>query len=254
MINRLKKQIPSLGKLKPQVGTSVLGLTIGGGRLEGVVLRRTNGSVQLQQTFSTTLSLDPLTNAAELVGREIRNQLNTAGVRERRCVVALPLPWALTAYTKIPDLPPEDLANFLSIEAERSFPCDVSPLLLSTSRAEISAGERYATTIGIPRSHVTILANVLRAAQLKPVSFSLGLAALQPPSGDPAEGIVALAIGENYVGLQVTSGGGIVALRTLEGAVETEAGQRHLRAGMLAREVSITLARLPAATRDTIRH
>jgi len=39
--------------------TSLLGLNLDGNRLEGVVLRRTNGSLQLQQTFSVTLSLDP---------------------------------------------------------------------------------------------------------------------------------------------------------------------------------------------------
>src|SRR5690242_11899614 len=88
--------------------TGLLGLTLDGSRLDGVVLRRTNGSLQLQQTFSVTLSLDPLTAAPELVGREIRNQLDAAGVRERRCVVGLPLKWMLTAHTELPPLPDAD--------------------------------------------------------------------------------------------------------------------------------------------------
>ena len=79
--------------------TGLLGLALDGSRLDGVVLRRTNGSLQVQQTFSVTLSLDPLTAAPELVGREIRNQLDAAGVRERRCVVGVPLKWILTAQT-----------------------------------------------------------------------------------------------------------------------------------------------------------
>ena len=61
--------------------TSLLGLNFDGSRLDGVVLRRTNGSLQLQQSFSATLSLDPLTAAPELVGREIRNQLDAAPAR-----------------------------------------------------------------------------------------------------------------------------------------------------------------------------
>ena len=77
--------------------TGLLGLSLDGSRLDGVVLRRTNGSLQLQQSFSATLSLDPLTAAPELVGREIRNHLDAAGVRERRCVVGVPLKWTLTA-------------------------------------------------------------------------------------------------------------------------------------------------------------
>ena len=79
--------------------TSVLGLSLDGERLEGVVLRRTNGALQRFQSFSVALSLDPLTDAPELVGREIRNHLDAAGVRERRCVVGVPLKWMLTAQT-----------------------------------------------------------------------------------------------------------------------------------------------------------
>ena len=50
--------------------TSLLGLTLDGSRLDGVVLKRPNGSLQVLRTFSVMLSLDPLTAAPELVGRE----------------------------------------------------------------------------------------------------------------------------------------------------------------------------------------
>ena len=103
--------------------TSVLGLALDGSRLDGVVLRRTNGSLQLQQSFSVALTLDPLTAAPELVGREIRNQLDAAGVRERHCVLGVPLKWVLTAHTELPPLPEADAASLLQMEAERGFPC-----------------------------------------------------------------------------------------------------------------------------------
>src|ERR1043165_2378566 len=108
--------------------SSVVGLSLDGSRLEGVVLRRTNGSVQQQGSFSATLSLDPLTAPVELVGREIRNHLDAAGVRERYCVVGLPLKWVLTIQVEVPDLPEADIASFLQIEAERSFASDVATL------------------------------------------------------------------------------------------------------------------------------
>src|SRR5438105_11134849 len=69
--------------LKAKRTSSVLGLVLDGSRLDGVVVRRPNGSLQLHQTFSVSLSLDPLTADPELVGREIRNHLDNAGVRER---------------------------------------------------------------------------------------------------------------------------------------------------------------------------
>ena len=123
--------------------TSVLGLALDGSRLEGVVLRRTNGALQLQQTFSVTLSLDPLTAAPELVGREIRNHLDAAGVRERHCVVGVPLKWTLTAHTELPPLPEADAASLLQLEAERGFPMrrrDVAP-----GEFALPAGRRQTT-------------------------------------------------------------------------------------------------------------
>ncbi len=241
-----------LNFLSRKGGSSILGLTFDGGRLEGVVVRRTNGSVQIQQSFSTVLSLDPLTNDPVLVGREIRNHLDAAGVRERRCVVGLPLQWALTTHTKIPDIPEPDVGSFLQIEAERGFPCDVNTLMRAASRSKLGTGERHATLIGIPRSHVERLEQVLRAAQLKPASFSLGLAALQPPEAEVSNGVLVLGIGESQVGLQLTAGGGIAALRTLEGVIETEGGKKQLRADVLARETRITLAQLPPELRASV--
>jgi len=243
----------NLERLQKQRGSTILGLTLDGSRLDGVVLRRTNGAVQVEKAFAATLSLDPMTNDAELVGREIRNCLTGAGVRERRCVVGLPLRWALTVHTHIPQIPEADVASFLQIEAERSFPCDVSTLMVATSRYQASPGEAHATLIGIPRAQVDSLEAVLRGAQLKPVSFSLGLAALQPPKSDASNGVLAFAIGENHVGLQISCGEGIAALRTLEGMIDTDGGQRRLHADVIAREARITLAQLPAAIRASVR-
>jgi hypothetical protein len=232
--------------------TSVLGLTLDGSRLEGVVLRRTNGSLQLRQTFSVALSLDPLTAAPELVGREIRNHLDAAGVRERYCVVGVPLKWALTARTELPPLPEEDAASLLQLEAERGFPSDVATLRLGNSRCPLPAGKQLVTLAGIPNAQLTALEQVLAAAKLKPVSFSLGLTALQPPGGATSGGVLALAIGESQVGLQITRGG-VAALRALEGAIEDEAGRRGLHADLVAREARITLGQLPAELRDAVK-
>ena len=114
--------------------SSVLGLTLTGSRLEGVVLRRSNGSLRVQKTFAASLALNPLTGDPELVGREIRNHLEQAGVRERRCAVCIPLGWALVLQTKVPDLPEADVSSFLQIEAERGFPYGPDALSVSNHR------------------------------------------------------------------------------------------------------------------------
>jgi hypothetical protein len=233
--------------------TSVLGLALDGSRLDGVVLRRVNGAFHAQQPFSVSLSLDPLTNDPQLVGREIRNHLDAAGIRERNCVVGLPLKWALTTHVTIPELPEADIASFLQIEAERGFHCDVNTLHIATSRCKGSSGAQQALLVGIPRNHVSHLEQGLRAAKLKPVSFSLAITALQPPGTASGSGVMALSIGESQVSLQITAGGGVAALRVFEGALELEAGQRLLHADIVAREARITLGQLPPDLIDTVR-
>jgi hypothetical protein len=233
--------------------TSVLGLSLDGSRLEGAVLRRTNGALQLQQTFSVTLALDPLTGAPELVGQEIRNHLDALGVRERHCVVGVPLKWVLTAHTELPKLADEDAASLLQLEAERGFPSDPDSLRLSYSSCPLPDGKQLVTMAGISNSQLATLEQVLAAAKLKPASFALGLAALQSPGEETSNGVLALAVGESQVSLQITCGGGVAALRALEGAIETEAGRRELNTEFVARESRITLGQLPAGLRETVK-
>jgi hypothetical protein len=158
----------------------------------------------------------------------------------------------------LPPLPEADAASLLQLEAERGFPCDVTTLRLAHSRCPLPAGKQLVTLAGILNSQLTSLEQVLAAAKLKPVSFSPGVTALQPSGGGArlssaaaatnvegatggdtrAPGVLALAIGENQVSLQITCGGGVAALRTLEGAIENEGSRRTLHTGYVAREVA----------------
>src|SRR6185369_14774120 len=101
--------------------------------------------------------------------------------------------------------------------------------------------------------HILRLEKALKTARLKPVAFSLGIAALQSADKESSDGVLALAIGENSVGLQVSGGGGVAALRTLEGSLDTEGGQKRVYADVVAREIRITLGQLPAEMRDAVR-
>jgi hypothetical protein len=233
--------------------SSVLGLALDGSRLDGVVMRRVNESLQVQQSFSVTLTLDPLTAAPELIGREIRNHLDAAGVRERHCILGVPLKWVLTAHTELPPLPEADAASLLQLEAERGFPCDIATLQLSNSSCQLTEDKKHVLFTGIPLTHITTVEKVLAAAKLKPVSFALGLAALQPPADEESNGVLALAVGESTVSLQVTCGGGVAALRALEGAIENPSGRRTLVTDLVERESRITLGQLPAELREAVK-
>ena len=227
--------------------TTVLALTLDGGRLDGVVLKRTDGSLAVLQKFSAQLALDPLTAAPELVGREIRNRLDAAGVRARDCVFGLPLKWVLTAQTELPPLPEADAASLLQLEAEKGFHADAATLQISDSRSALAGDKKFVLLAGVPGPHLAVLEKILAAAKLKPASFALGISALEK-----ADGALALVIGETGVGLQITNGG-VVALRALEGAVENAGGRPVLHADLIARATRITLGQLPAELRAAVK-
>jgi len=243
------KRLDKLFQRRP--GNSLLGLAFDGSRLEGVLVRRTNGSVEIKKAFSASLSLDPLTAEVELAGREIRKQLDAEQIRERWCVVCLPLNWALTLTVKLPEIPEEDVADFLQIEAERGFPYGPEALMLAHSRFNAGDGGEFATLVGIPREHVTRLEAVLQTAQLRPVTFSLGLTALQP--ADAKDGTLALLPGDSTVGMQITCDGGVAKLRTFDSAYEQVGAERELQTEVVARELRITLGQLPHEVRDAMK-
>lgn len=237
---------------KPR-GTTIVGLSLDGGRLEGVEVRRSNGSASLGRSFATTLSLDPLTAEPELVGREIRKQLDAAGVRERRCVVCLPAGWALTLSVPVPDLPDADRESFLQIEAERGLPYDLGNLLLAHSLSRAADGSQQATIVAMPRDHIQRWEAVLKAARLKSVSLTLAAPVVDDPRGTGGETVLSLVPGQHNLTLQVAGGGGLAALRVLDGAYEQEGGEWHLQADHILREIRITLGQLPPGLAGTLR-
>ena len=173
--------LKKITSLRRPNATSLLGLALDGSRLEGVWLKRVNGALQVQASFSVTLSLDPLTAAPELVGREIRNHLDAAEIRERRCVVALPLKWAMAAHVAVAPTARRRMWR-TSCRSKRSAVSRATSRrwLLATSCCQAAPGQRHAAILGMPRKQVATLETVLRAAKLQPESFSLGITALQP--------------------------------------------------------------------------
>ena len=232
---------------------SILALRLDGDRLEGTVLRRNNGSVQVMKAFSAALSLDLLKNEPDLVAREIRNQLDQAGIRARRCAVCLPQQWALFISSELPNLPEEDLRSFLEIEAERGFPYAPEALSISVSRLHLPGGIEYAGQVAVSMDNVVRLEQILRSARLLPVTFSLPIASVHNPETEPGDPVLALYVGENSVALQVSAGGGIAALRTLESVFETESGTRRFFADVIAREIRVTLGQIPGGIRNQLR-
>lgn len=233
--------------------SSLLGIAIEGKRITASVAHRAGGRIRLGRTFQSPLSLDPLTDDPELVGREIRNHLDDARIRESRCVVCVPLKWALTFGTELPGLSEADVDGFLTVQAEREFPFAPEDLSLSVSRYRSLDGTEHATIVAIPANHLAVVQKVLNAANLRPVSITLGITSLLRDSGSPDGGAIALVVNEHGVDMEMLAGGGVVALRSLDETVEADPDGRAFDVDMIARQMRITLGQLPPDLRDSVR-
>ena len=231
---------------------SVLGLSVVDGELRVAHVARAKNAIAVVRSTSAKLSLALLHPEAELVGREIKNHLEAAGIRERHCVVALPPGWIMTQHTQVPELSPEDTAGLLQIEAEKCFPVDPEELQIARSTHR-SAESRYVTQLAVRRDQLTRLSAVLKAAGLKPVSFTLGLAAVPGAMAPPAGGCITLRLEPRGAALLISAGGGIAAFRTLESTIESEAGENVVNGPALARELRITFEQVPADLRRDVR-
>ncbi|MBI5381668.1 MAG: hypothetical protein HZA31_07195 [Opitutae bacterium] len=237
-----------IGKKRPQ---SVLGLTLEGGRLRACHVRRVKGRLETGKAIAEPLALDLSRQEPELLGAEIKNLLNAAGLRERRCVAAVPAGWVMSLHTKLPDLPPEDLESFLQLETERGFPCDSAQLQIARSFHR-TATSAYVMQLAVRKEQLERLAEVMKAAGLKPESFTLGLTALPGVLAAEGKGGVTVAVDPAGATLLFAAGGGIAAFRSFEAVVEAEAGARLVNHAAVARELRITLEQVPAELRSEL--
>jgi hypothetical protein len=232
----LKKQLPS-----------VLGLSLANGQLRAVVIARAKGGWDTGKSAAAALSLDLLHPEAELVGREIRNHLDAAGIGERTCVIAVPAAWVMSQQTRLPELAPEDVDSFLQLEAEKGFPTDAAQLQIARSLQQ-AGGVTYVTQLAVRKEQLGRLAAVARAAGLKPVSFSLGLAALPGVIAPAGEGRITVALEGTGAVLMASAGGGLAAFRTCEATIDSV-----VNGAAVARELRITFEQVPAELRAGLR-
>jgi hypothetical protein len=223
------------------------------GQLRAALVRRGKSAPPEVRAFSAPLTLELLHPEPELVGREIRNQLEAAGVVERHVVVALPPAWVMTLAVALPPgLVGDDREGFLQLAAERGFPSAPEELQMTRS-GWVAPVEQRVTLLAVARAQLDKLDLVLRAAGLRPAGFTLALPAWPGALGTAAEGQITLWLeGEGAV-LLVGLQGAVVAWRALEATIEAEAGERVLHSAALLRELRITWQQVPEEARPSLR-
>jgi hypothetical protein len=232
--------------------SSVLGIGLEKGRLTGVFMQRSNGGVRIEKSFELGWSLEGLMKDTDRFGGELRKALDAEGIRERHCVVCIPLEWAYTTRVQIPALPEADVDRFLRVQAEREFPIPPEETVLSVSRWRSSSGTEWATLIGIPANRIAALGRALHVANLRPLSMTFAIAALIRKGGSDPSGSLLLLAGEGGVDLAVVRGGAVLALRSLEEGAGSEREAGSMDTLGIARQIRITLGQFTGELQEPI--
>lgn len=229
---------------------SVLGIVLSGDRMTVSHVRRAGSGIKVHQSIQVTLSLDILGSAPELVGQEIRNHLDQAGIRESRCVVCVPLDWILVRQAELPELSAADLDSYLAIQSEREFPYPPEDLSIATSFYQIPNDSKGATVAALPVSQLSTLQSVFRAAHLRLAGVTLGVTSLIDAA--TCEAGAALLVTKTGIDFAVTAPGGVAVLRSLEGLADSGEDADSLDSDSLLRQIRISLRQLPAPLHDVI--
>ena len=280
-VDRVRQQVqPTVNRVKQQVQTrSILALTISAERLDVARVRGpVTGELVAKRFDPVKIGADEVLRNPEKAGAALAAALEAAGLREKRCAVAVPPAWALTASTELPAVDSSDLRGYLELRAEREFSIPTSELRLGFSAYTLPDGTQRATLAALPAKRLEAVEAMLAAAGRRATSVTLDLDdcfhAERATGG--TTNLHFLADG-GYADVVVLTGGGVAALRTLPGpsgkpAMPTEdaangaaatpgtlgalgasAADDAFNPAAFCREVRITLGRLPTVIQERVR-
>lgn len=230
-----------------------MGIGLDAGNLTAVEMSSNRGRFKVRKSCSVPISLNPLTEDPELIGREIRERLTDAGLKGKKCIVCLPVNWLLSLQVDLPELSDEDVESFLSVEAEREFAFSPEQLETAASCFELPGGARCATVAGIPVSRLERLTEIFKSAKLHPVSVTTAVSAVPPFEQNASEVRGSLFFGADGVDLLVEAGGGSLMFRRIElGEEEAQSADLRMRADALAFQLRISLGQLPGTIRSKL--
>lgn len=243
--------------IQRQGADALVVLAFDGGNLHATVVRKgpEGGFPSGTDGISARLSLPIHSEGGdpEVLGLELRQQLEKAGIRERACVVGLPQDWVFTRLTPLPELSEEDRQSLLDLDAERGFPFSLDELMVARCRFT-SGGQSHALQLAVARERVERLEIILRRAKLDPLSFSVaGLAWNAVGSQRPPGGVRLWLLSDTAV-LMVNAGNGLAGFRDLGSQARIEGDSPGWDAAILAREVRVTLGQLSPGLRADVRH
>ena len=211
------------------------------------LVRREGDDARTTQSLSVPVGSEEILNDPDKAGNVLAAALETAGVRERACVVCVPPGWALTSSTDLPELGAEDLRGYLELHAEREFSVSAGDLRLGYCAYTLPAGKRRATLAALSAKKIEAVERMLEVSRRRASSISL---ALDKCMAQP-RAMLHFLTNANHTDLVITAGGGVAGLRSLPGPLAP--GAEAFDPAAFCRDVRITLGRLPDTVRQQVR-
>jgi hypothetical protein len=193
------------------------------------------------QAHRLTPSLRLTADDPELVGRELRQLMQQAGIPRRKAIVLLPSAWFQSLQVPLEGIPAEDQESYVMLQAERFFG-SAETHQFSHQIITWPDGRAMALAIAISSERVAAVAAALRVAGMPPLLLAPVSAFPMPEDGDGT--VLSLARGSLEIGIFIR--GTPVAFRSLEADTSPETLVRELRltlggAGCGSRKVFLNL-------------
>ncbi len=235
------------GKLKARLQPqSALAITLESDRMRVRLVRKGGERDASTPSLDVGVGSEDVSRSPEKAGQTLLAALIDAGVKERRCVISIPVGWALTTSADLPRVGTDDLRSYLELQAEREFSIPASDLRLGYYTYSLPDSRQRVLLAAVQAKRLQAVEKMMESCGRKIVSISLALdqcLALNKPM------LHFLANG-NHVDVVVTAGGGVAALRSLPvaGASDEPGFDSH----NFCREIRITLGRLPEEVRKQV--
>jgi len=229
---------------------TILGITFDERWLSAVVLQRNGNGPKIKKIVRSQLSLDPLTNDPELVGQEIRNVLNEAGIRENQCLLCIPFKWMLTHSLEYPAMSAADEKDFLMLHAEREFPFALDDVAVAISKTQLPNDQQYATMLALQKITVQKFEHIFQFANLKLRSITVGYPGLDPSFKE--EAAIVVQQNELSASLFVMYHNSVTTIRTLTIGDSQESGWTA-STQQLIREIRITATQISESLRPYVK-
>lgn len=232
---------------------ALLGLAVRERELAVLQLHRAGEHCRVEASFTLPLTAAQIEEAPDDAGRQLAGALREKGLGGKRCVVRLPLTWAMAAPVDLPDLAGEDLQAFLELRAEREFGFLPGEAALAHRRwVNGTAIKPRATLLAVAQRRLNAINRMLEAAGRRPLSISIGPGpGLEAPTA-PTRVALNICPGSRGLDLVITAGPELLGFRHLDGDGVSTNGGSSVEAAELLREIRLTLGQLSPEVRDAI--